>query len=112
VVSPSITVVTFGQTAVLGWNPLSDATGYDVVQGDLGILRGTGGDFRLAIQACLANDRTDTALVLSGSPTVGSAFLYLVRGTNCGGGGTYDSGSSAQVGSRDGEIGASTHRCP
>jgi N-acetylneuraminic acid mutarotase len=110
--SPSIVVVRFGQTAVLGWDLLSDATRYDVVQGDLGLLQSTGGDFRLAIQACLANDLADTALVLSGSPAPGSGFVYLVRGTNCGGAGTYDSGSSSQVGSRDGEIGASSHRCP
>ena len=58
-----------------------------------------------------ARDPTQGYL-LSGSPAAGSGFVYLVCGTNCGGGGSYDSGSSSQVGSSDGEIAASTHRCP
>jgi hypothetical protein len=110
--SPSLELARFGQTDVLGWDALPDATRYDVVRGDLGLLRGTGGNFTVVIQACLANDLTDTALVLSGSPLPELGFVYLVRGTNCGGAGTYDSGSPAQVGSRNGEIGASPNRCP
>ncbi|HKB08076.1 MAG TPA: MopE-related protein [Candidatus Polarisedimenticolia bacterium] len=110
--APSLLMVSFGQTDVLGWSPLSDASAYDVVRGDLGLLHSTGGDFRAAIQACLANNLTQTALVLSGTPAAGSGFVYLVRGVNCGGGGTYDSGSPSQVGSRDAEIGLSIFRCP
>jgi len=105
-------MVLFGQTAVLGWGPLPDATAYDVVRGDLGALLSNGGNFTSAIQGCLANDLGESALVLSGSPTKGTGFFYLVRGIDCGGPGTYDSGDSAQVGSRDAEVDASPLSCP
>ncbi len=110
--SPSLAMVLFGETAVLGWGALPEATGYDVVRGDVGILLGTGGDFASSIQGCLANDLGESALVLSGSPAKGAGFFYLVRGINCGGPGTYDSGDPAQVGSRDAEVDASTLSCP
>jgi len=110
--SPSVTMVLFGQTAVLGWDPLPDATAYDVVRGDLGVLHSSGGNFSSAILGCPANDLGESALVLSGSPAKGTGFFYLVRGINCGGHGTYDSGDPAQVGSRDAEINASALSCP
>ncbi|MGH9867958.1 MAG: Kelch repeat-containing protein [Candidatus Polarisedimenticolia bacterium] len=110
--TPSVDIVMFGQTAVLGWGPLPDATAYDVLRGSLDLLSSTAGNFTQATQTCLANDLADSALVLSGSPAAGSGFFYLVRGTNCGGGGTYDAGDPAQAGSCDAEIGASSHRCP
>ena len=45
-------------------------------------------------------------------PAMGSGFWYLVRAVNCGGAGTYDSGSSGQVGSRDPGLAASPFACP
>jgi hypothetical protein len=47
-----------------------------------------------------------------GAPSLGKAFWFLVRGANCAGKGTYNSGVPAQVGSRDAEIDASTAACP
>jgi hypothetical protein len=85
----ALVAASFGYASV-GWtrslprgaDPMPDATGYDVVKGDLGVLRGTNGDFTSAILACLADNLADTALVLSGSPATGAGFFYLVRGTN------------------------------
>ena len=110
--SPSVEMVLFGSTAVLGWQSLPGATGYDVVKGDVGVLRGSGGDFTSAIIGCLADDLQESALVLSGAPGKGTCYFYLVRGVNCGGPGTYDSLASSQIGSRDSEINASPLSCP
>jgi hypothetical protein len=109
--SPSVEIDLVADSSVLGWQVLADATGYDVVAGDLATLLSTAGDFGLAIQACLADDLGENTLILEDSPTIGAAFFYLVRGVNCGGPGTYDSGDPAQVGSRDGEIEASYQSC-
>jgi N-acetylneuraminic acid mutarotase len=108
---PSVSMAIVFGTTVMGWEPVPDATGYDVMKGDLGVLRGTNGNFSSSMQGCSANNLADTILVLSGAPAPGAGFFYLVRSTNCGGGGTYDSGSPTQVSSRDAEIAASQH-CP
>ena len=42
----------------------------------------------------------------------GDGYWYLVRGVNCKGKGTYNSGGAAQIGLRDGEIAASGSDCP
>ena len=42
---------------------------------------------------------------------VNHAYLFLVRGNNCSGPGTYDSGSTAQAGPRDAGINASPNAC-
>ncbi len=108
--SPSVVMVQFGRTNVLGWDSLPDATGYDVVQSDLRALLSNGGVFTPAIQGCLANDLGESALVLSGSPAGGTGFFYLVRGVNCSGPGTYDE-AGREVGSRDTEIDAAPLSC-
>jgi hypothetical protein len=42
----------------------------------------------------------------------GTGFWHLVRGSNCGGSGSYDEASPGQVGTRDGEILAAPGACP
>jgi hypothetical protein len=96
----------------LTWGAIAGATGYDVVYGFLDTLRSSAGNFQLATGTCLANDFAGLSLLLSGDPSVGQGFWLLVRGENCGGSGTYDSGSARQVGLRDAEIAASGNGCP
>ncbi len=95
----------------LSWTAVPAAQSYDVVFADLGRLRNSGGDFALATQGCLADNVTETSLGLLPTPVPNQAFLILVRGNNCAGPGTYDSGAPSQVGSRDPGINAAPATC-
>jgi hypothetical protein len=108
--SPTLTLSQDGTQ--LSWSSLQGATWYDVVRGDVSTLSRTGGDFTAATLECLANDLAATSTTSTVAPAPGQAFWFLVRGCNCAGHGTYDSGAPAQVGSRDAEINASTVACP
>lgn len=98
----------FGQVA---WGELEQATGYDMVYGDLNTLRSTGGDFTAATLACYADDTPLSAVPFPFVPAVGNGTWFLVRGVNCGGPGSYD-GEAGQVGVRDAEIAAAPGACP
>ncbi len=69
---------------------------------------------RTATESCAADNETGTTDVVSGTPELGSVdgYWYLVRGVNCKGKGTYDSGGAGQAGSRDAEIAGSSADCP
>lgn len=110
--TPTLTVERSADHALLSWTAVADATAYDVVRGDPSSLRGTGGDFGAAVQGCVADDRTTTSLAVPDMPSPGRMFFFLVRGVNCGGAGTYDSGTSGQTGFRDTGIAASGSGCP
>jgi hypothetical protein len=97
---PTLTV----RSSQLAWTALSGATGYDVVRGDLQILRGSGGDFTAATVECLSNDDPLTFLAYVGNPAPGRGFWFLVRGTDAFGGLTYESLRDSQIGTRDNEI--------
>ena len=101
-----------GADAELAWVAVAGATGYDIVAGDLSALRSSRGDYSVAMEDCLANNRTSTTLTVSAIPPAGQGFWFLVRSENCGGRGTCDSGGARQVGLRDAEIGASGNDCP
>jgi hypothetical protein len=104
VVAPTLTV----GTDELTWTTASPATvGYDVVQGDLGLLLETG-DFGPAVDACLADDHEDTWLPYTQSPPLGQTSFFLV-GDVCTG--TFDA-PAGQLESRDPGIDASPHACP
>ena len=99
----------------LSWTADASSAGYDVVRGNLAVLRSSGGDFTVATSACLANDRSETFLDDPVSPATGEGFWLLLRGNTSGctgGNGTYDTGAASQAGPRDGEIAASTGACP
>jgi hypothetical protein len=97
---------------LLTWTAVGQATAYDSARGDLSTLTTSGGDFSAAAQACLANDVGGASLEVADMPAMGSGFWYLVRAVNCSGHGTYDSGGSGQVGSRDPGLAASPSACP
>lgn len=63
----------------LRWPAQAEAFGYDVVVGDLGVLRSSGGDFTLAVTNCLADDLIGTDLRYAEVPDPGTAQFFLVR---------------------------------
>ncbi len=93
------------------WSPALDAAGYDVVSGDLGLLRSSGGNFMTATVGCLGNDQSATTLNHAAVPAPDTGFFFLVRSQNCSGSGTYDTGSPGLVGSRDAEVDAAPIAC-
>jgi hypothetical protein len=109
--SPSLMVDKSGADALLSWDIVSGATGSDVVRGTLSSLRTSNGDFNTATDECLDDNRTTTSLLFAGTPPVGDGYWFLVRGQNCGGSGTYDTGEPSQVGLRNTEIAASGNDC-
>ena len=109
--SPIVTLARSGATTTLAWSASAGATGFDVVRGDLGVLRATG-SFQSSTQQCLANDSVDASLSVTAVPPTGAGYWYLVRGVNCGGAGSFGAGEPGQLGSRDAGIAASPNRCP
>ena len=109
--SPSLEVDDLEGDDLLSWTMVAEATGADIVRGDLGSLRGSGGDFASSTERCLDSDRTTTTQRTGDTPAPGQGFWFLVRGQNCGGSGTYDTGAASQAGSRDPEVAASGRDC-
>lgn len=89
---------------VIGWGPPGLGDGYDVVRGELGLLRDSGGDFGVAGRECLAGATDAAAIDYKPIPLPGDAFWFLVRRTDpsCGFG-------SPQ---RDAGIGSAPPGCP
>ncbi len=85
---------------------------YDVVRGDLGLLRSTAGDFEQATVECLANNEPGNLVDFAESPPTGEGFWFLVRMVTPAGNGTYDEPSGSQAGSRDAGIDAAAGGCP
>ena len=107
--SPWLLVSHSGAEIALSWSANDGATGYDVVTGLLDDLRASGGDFSL-VESCLADDLPAVELQIADAD--GPSRWYLVRGVNCGGEGSWDTGLPSQIGSRDPGIGASPLSCP
>jgi hypothetical protein len=102
-----------GQSLQLSWSSLLTAGWYDIVRGNLNVLRSSGGDFTTAMRQCVVSRHTGTSFLYTGPhPPLGEGFWILVRGGNCRGHGTYESGSAHQSGLRDAEIAASGFACP
>jgi len=91
----------------LSWTEMPGDPPFDVVCGDLTVLRDTG-DFYLATDVCLANDQPETGLPYSIEVDPGGAVWFLVRED----GGTYDADLDAQPFSRDPGINAAAVSCP
>ncbi len=97
-------------TVRLAWSGAPGALAYDLTRGSLAVLRATGGNFTLASDTCPGDNVTTTTLDDPGLPPAGDGYWYLVRGLNCSAG-TYDSGGTSQVGSRDAELAAAAGSC-
>jgi photosystem II stability/assembly factor-like uncharacterized protein len=86
--------------ATINWVPDAGSMDYDVVRGDLIVLR-AGGSFEGSQRTCFATGQ-QPFLVDAATPLSGAGFYYLVRGSNCGPEvGTYDSTGPHQAASRD-----------
>jgi hypothetical protein len=90
---------------------VDEATGHDLVRGGLQPLR-SAGELHVAATDCLENNLAATSSDDFTVAVVGQGFWYLLRAESCGGNGSYNTGSSKQIGSRDAEIAASGHACP
>jgi hypothetical protein len=110
--SPVLTVSRSSTDALLSWTAPATTTGYDVVTGELSMLRSSDGDYTLATTTCLVDNLTSTSLIYSATPSGGDGSWFLVRPANCGGPGDYESGGSMQVGPRTDAIAASGNQCP
>jgi len=108
--SPALQLGKLGSDLTLEWASLPGATSYDVVRGELSLLRETGGDYATATLECLANSEPSTSLVYVGNPAPGDAFWFLVRGSGCESG-TFDVDSPSQSDPRDAEIETSVGAC-
>ena len=98
--------------AALSWLPVIDATGFDVVVGDLGVLRASRGDFQLAATHCAGNDLDGTTMALDDVPEPGQAFFFVVRFADDQGAESYDDDVRSQPVSRDPGIESSLGACP
>ena len=75
---PSLSEYASQGIAVLSWSPVSGATSYDVVVGDLALLHASMGDFGASTTGCLGNDLTG----FTADETV--PFPAAARGTSFG----------------------------
>jgi len=103
--SPVLTMLGDG----LSWT--SGASGYDVVRGDLGLLRASGGDFSTATTDCLADDQMLSTLDDAWVPSSGDMAFYVVRPSNCSGSGSYDTLEAGLAAGRDAGIDAAPISC-
>ncbi len=97
----------------LTWAPLPATISYDVVRGDLGILRATGGDFAQATTECAAENEQGLSVAANEEPAPDQAVWYLVRGTWLGvtTPGSWNACTTHQAASRDVGINTSGAGC-
>jgi hypothetical protein len=93
---------------LIRWDPDPPATFYDVVRGDLGLLKRTAGDYREATESCVANDLAALSVPFTLVPGVGDGYWILLRTK----GGSYDAWDSMLAAPRDPGIDAATGSCP
>jgi hypothetical protein len=109
--TPDVDAAKNGNDIDLSWPALVGADWYEIVQGDLSTLTPSG-DYSTATDLCPVDNETGLTATISGTPSVGDGFWFLVRGVNCKGKGTHDSGGAGQSGLRDAEIAGSGNDCP
>jgi len=94
--------------AELSWGEEpNDTAPWDVMYGDLGVLRSTGGDFAAASRACLARDYWGSVLPYEDDPGPDQGFWFLARRYD----GTFADGGPEQAGDPDAGIANSTAAC-
>jgi hypothetical protein len=98
--------------STLSWSGVPDALGYDVIRGDLGLLRAGAGDFSVATTDCVASLTPLTSYTDTGSLAAGDGFWFLVREVTASGRADYDAHSGNLADRRDPEVAASGFDCP
>ena len=97
----------------LAWTPVSPASSYDVIRGDLAALHGHGGNFGGMTIECLGDDLPALTLAWAAMPdTAGAGFWILVRGVGPLGNLPWNSFGPALSGSRDDPPTAIGNVCP
>ena len=104
----------------LGWEPTSDPDAtYDVVRGDLHILRGSDGDFSSAVIECTSSGNILPFADVLNDPDPSEGFFYVVRALQGAvGPGSYDTGRASQASRYGGRdlgplsINSSSNACP
>jgi hypothetical protein len=97
---------------LLSWSSRYGAHSYDLVRGDLNVLRDTGGDFTQSVEDCLSDNDPEQSLAYSESPDPGEAHWFLLRGVSDALNLTYDSRGPSQSAPRDAGIDAAPGSCP
>ena len=75
-----VALVRFTDSTTIAWEPQENSVSYDVVRGDLMILRSSAGDFSIATALCLASEESAEFVFDANEPTAGEGYWYLVRG--------------------------------
>ena len=111
--APDVSATPSGSDVELSYPALAGAGWYEIVRGVLSTLSSSSGNFTSATDTCVTDNDTTTTVTVSGTPvpSPGDGYWYLVRGVNCKGKGTYDSGGAAQSGLRDAEVAGSGNDC-
>jgi hypothetical protein len=107
---PTMTLAV-GKT-LIAWDVLPTAAGYDLVIGDLGLLRATDGDFAAATTGCIADDTVASGAAHDAVPEPGTGVWFAVQAWGETIASTYDSDYPSQVHSRDPGIAAAPQACP
>jgi len=91
--------VRFVSPTELNWEPTSDLDAtYDVVKGDLQVLRASAGNFSSAITDCISTGNILPAADALDNPDPGEGFFYVVRAFQGEiGPGSHDTGRASQV---------------
>jgi len=76
---PFTKTLLFHDPGVLLWDVYGSTAPVDVVRGDLGALRGSGGQFAGTVQTCLLSHARDYRVIDTAQPAAAQAFYYLVR---------------------------------
>jgi N-acetylneuraminic acid mutarotase len=111
---PSAAPIRWPSKATLYWLPEPGVESYDLVRGDLSLLRLGGGDFLGSVEMCLEEDmgRHDHPVSVSDTPSPGKGYYYVYRPAGCGEqAGTYSCGGDGEQGDRDFGINGSIAAC-
>jgi hypothetical protein len=109
---PRVTGLGFLARADLDWEDTTAAASYDLVHGDLGLLRAQN-SFTASVNGCIENNGADRRASHATLPAPGQAFWYLTRATRSNGiAGPYGMSEPRERPGRDAEIAASAGRCP
>jgi len=107
-----VTALGFMTRSTMDWEAATGAASYDLVRGNLATLR-TQRTFTPSVTGCVENNGTDRRATHTTLPSPGQGFWYLVRGVRTDGvNGTYATADVGERPGRDGEISASSARCP
>ena len=116
-IAPFAQAIGFSGKTQVTW---ASAALVDVVRGDLGALRSSGGQFNGTVEACLRNDVSASSVTDATTPSPGAGKYYLVRGAGpspfCNASHSWRTGAPAEKpgagGDRDDDIVLDGDACP